>query len=65
MNYMEKTTKWSETDVIELRKQLTIAIQCLDDISSTQANSAAYRDMAKDSLEKILLRNNNAVSNEK
>ena len=61
---MPKTIEWSKTEIQELRNQLQTAIDCLDNIISTQANSAAYRDMAKGSLEKILLRNKNAVSNE-
>ena len=64
MTYMAKTIEWSKTEIQELRNQLQTAIDCLDNIISTQANSAAYRDMAKGSLEKILLRNKNAVSNE-
>ena len=43
---------------------IQIALDCLDDISKTQANSAAYRDMAKSSLEKMLIRKSDAVSNE-
>ena len=62
---MPKTIEWSKTEIQELRNQLQTAIDCLDNIMSTQANSSAYRDMAKGSLEKILLRNKNAVSNEK
>ena len=61
---MPKTIEWSKTEIQELRNQLQTAIDCLDKIISTQANSAAYRGMAKGSLEKILLRNKNAVSNE-
>ena len=53
------------TEVEELRKQVQIAIDCLDNICSTHANSAAYRNMAKESLQQILLRKENAVSNEK
>ena len=52
------------TEVEELREQVQIAIDCLDNICSTHANSAAYRDIAKESLQKILLRKENAVSNE-
>jgi hypothetical protein len=52
------------TEVEELREQIQIAIDCLDNICSTHANSAAYRDIAKESLQKILLRKENAVSNE-
>ena len=52
------------TEVEELRKQVQIAIDCLDNICSTHANSAAYRNMAKESLQQILLRKENAVSNE-
>ena len=64
MTYMAKTIEWSKTEIQELRNQLQTAIDCLDNIMSTQANSSAYRGMAKGSLEKILLRNKNAVSNE-
>ena len=64
MIYMAKTIEWSKTEMQELRNQLQTAIDCLDKIINIQANSAAYRDMAKGSLEKILLRNKNAVSNE-
>ncbi len=53
------------TEVEELKQQIQIAIDCLDNICSTHANSAAYRDMAKESLQQILLRKENAVSNEK
>jgi|TARA_R100001129_G_C5216865_1_gene218393 ATP-dependent protease Clp ATPase subunit len=53
------------TEVEELKQQVQIAIDCLDNICSTHANSAAYRDMAKESLQQILLRKENAVSNEK
>ena len=53
------------TKVEELKQQVQIAIDCLDNICSTHANSAAYRDMAKESLQQILLRKENAVSNEK
>jgi len=52
------------TEVEELREQVQIAIDCLDNICSTHANSAAYRDIAKESLQKILLRKENALSNE-
>lgn len=52
------------TEVEELKQQVQIAIDCLDNICSTHANSAAYRDMAKESLQQILLRKENAVSNE-
>ena len=52
------------TEVEELKQQIQIAIDCLDNICSTHANSAAYRDMAKESLQQILLRKENAVSNE-
>tara|TARA_R110002020_G_scaffold365384_1_gene577587 strand:- start:50 stop:244 length:195 start_codon:yes stop_codon:yes gene_type:complete len=63
---MAKTIKLTEAEgyIKELQGMIQIALDCLDDIVSTQANSAAYRDMAKSSLEKILLRNKNAVSNE-
>ena len=44
------------TEVEELREQIQIAIDCLDYICSTHANRAAYRDIAKESLQKILLR---------
>ena len=64
MIYMAKTIEWSKTEMQELRNQLQTAIDCLDKIINIQANSAAYRDMAKGSLEKILLRNKNAGSNE-
>ena len=53
------------TEVEELKQQIQIAIDCLDNICSTHANSAAYRDMAKESLQQILLRKENAESNEK
>ena len=53
------------TEIEELKQQVQIAIDCLDNICSTHANSAAYRDMAKESLQQILLRKENAVSNEK
>ena len=53
------------TEVEELKQQIQIAIDCLDNICSTHANSAAYRDMSKESLQQILLRKENAVSNEK
>ena len=53
------------TEVEELKQRIQIAIDCLDNICSTHANSAAYRDMAKESLQQILLRKENAVSNEK
>ena len=53
------------TELEELKEQVQIAIDCLDNICSTHANSAAYRDMAKESLQQILLRKENAVSNEK
>tara|TARA_R110002020_G_scaffold18491_4_gene64482 strand:- start:991 stop:1164 length:174 start_codon:yes stop_codon:yes gene_type:complete len=53
------------TELEELKQQVQIAIDCLDNICSTHANSAAYRDMAKESLQQILLRKENAVSNEK
>ena len=53
------------TEVEELKQQVQIAIDCLDNICSTHANSAAYRDMAKKSLQQILLRKENAVPNEK
>ena len=52
------------TEVEELKQQVQIAIDCLDNICSTHANSAAYRDMAKESLQQILLRKENAISNE-
>lgn len=52
------------TEVEELKQQVQIAIDCLDNICSTHANSAAYRNMAKESLQQILLRKENAVSNE-
>ena len=52
------------TELEELKQQVQIAIDCLDNICSTHANSAAYRDMAKESLQQILLRKENAVSNE-
>tara|TARA_R100000808_G_C2148315_1_gene156438 strand:+ start:2046 stop:2219 length:174 start_codon:yes stop_codon:yes gene_type:complete len=52
------------TEVEELKQQIQIAIDCLDNICSTHANSAAYRDMAKESLQQILLRKENAISNE-
>ena len=63
---MEKTIKLTEAEeyIKELQGMVEIALECLDDISKTHANSATYRDMAKSSLEKILLRNKNAVSNE-
>ena len=61
---MERTIKESEEYIKELQLLVQIAIDCLDNIIQTQANSAAYRNMAKDSLKKILLRNDNAVSNE-
>ena len=64
MTYMAKTIEWSKTEMQELRDQLQTAINCLDKIISTQANSAAYRDMAKSSLEKMLIRKSDAVSNE-
>ena len=51
MTYMAKTIEWSKTEMQELRDQLQTAINCLDKIISTQANSAAYRDIAKGSLE--------------
>ena len=38
----------------ELEDMLHIAIDCLDNIITTQANSAKYRKMAKESLTKIL-----------
>tara|TARA_R110000744_G_scaffold40374_6_gene91611 strand:+ start:7418 stop:7576 length:159 start_codon:yes stop_codon:yes gene_type:complete len=38
----------------ELENIIEIAINCLDDIITTQANSSKYRSIAKDSLEKIL-----------
>ena len=55
---MEKTIKLTEAEeyIKELQAMVQIALDCLDDISKTQANSAAYRDMAKSSLEKILIR---------
>ena len=52
------------TELEELKQQVQIAIDCLDNICSTHANSAAYRNMAKESLQQILLRKENAVSNE-
>ena len=52
------------TELEELKQQVQIAIHCLDNICSTHANSAAYRNMAKESLQQILLRKENAVSNE-
>tara|TARA_Y100000401_G_C8283799_1_gene204936 strand:+ start:62 stop:235 length:174 start_codon:yes stop_codon:yes gene_type:complete len=52
------------TELEELKQQVQIAIDCLDNICSTHANSAAYRDMAKESLQQILLRKENAISNE-
>ena len=55
---MPKTIKLTESDeyIKELQGMIQIALDCLDDISKTQANSAAYRDMAKSSLEKMLIR---------
>jgi len=38
----------------ELEDMLNTAIDCLDNIITTQANSAKYRKMAKESLTKIL-----------
>jgi len=38
----------------ELEDMLHIAIDCLDNIITTQANSAKYRKMAQESLTKIL-----------
>ena len=38
----------------ELEDMLHIAIDCLDSIITTQANSAKYRKMAQESLTKIL-----------
>ena len=63
---MAKTIKLTEAEeyIKELQGMVEIALECLDDISKTHANSATYRDMAKRSLEKILLSNKNAVSNE-
>jgi len=37
----------------ELEDSLFVAIDCLDDIITTQANSSKYRSMAKESLAKI------------
>ena len=53
---MARTIKESEEYIQELQVLVQIALDCLDDIRQTQANSAAYRDMAKDSIEKILMR---------
>ena len=55
---MAKTIKLTEAEeyIKELQGMIQIALDCLDDISKTQANSAAYRDMAKSSLKKILIR---------
>jgi len=55
---MPKTIKLTESEeyIKELQGMIQIALDCLDDISKTQANSATYRDMAKSSLEKILIR---------
>ena len=66
MTCMAKTIKLTESEeyIKELQGMIQIALDCLDDISKTQANSGAYRDMAKSSLEKILLRKSDAVSNE-
>ena len=63
---MAKTIKLTEAEgyIKELQGMIQIALDCLDDIVSTQANSAAYRDMAKSSLEKMLIRKSDAVSNE-
>jgi hypothetical protein len=52
------------TELEELKEQIQIAIDCLDNICSTYSNSAAYRNMAKESLQQILIRKENAVSNE-
>ena len=38
----------------ELEGMLNTAIDCLDNIITTQANSAKYRKMAQESLTKIL-----------
>jgi len=38
----------------ELEDMLNTAIDCLDNIITTQANSAKYRKMAQESLTKIL-----------
>ena len=63
---MPKTIKLTESEeyIKELQGMIQIALDCLEDISKTQANSAAYRDMAKSSLEKMLIRKSDAVSNE-
>ena len=66
MTCMPKTIKLTESEeyIRELQGMIQIALDCLDDIRQTQANSSAYRDMAKNSIEKILIRKSDAVSNE-
>ena len=64
MACMAKTIKLTESEeyIRELQGMVQIALDCLDDIRQTQANSSAYRDMAKGSLEKILIRKSDVVS---
>tara|TARA_R100001244_G_C5069408_1_gene110978 strand:+ start:52 stop:243 length:192 start_codon:yes stop_codon:yes gene_type:complete len=61
---MPKTIKLTESEeyIRELQGMIQIALDCLDDIRQTQANSSAYRDMAKNSIEKILIRKSDVVS---
>ena len=64
MTCMPKTIKLTESEeyIRELQGMIQIALDCLDDIRQTQANSSAYRDMAKNSIEKILIRKSDVVS---
>ena len=50
----EEPLKGKEKYIKELEDLLFIAVDCLDNIIITQANSSKYRSMAKDALSKII-----------
>ena len=48
-----------DKEIDELAAMLSRALECLDEIITTQASSAKYRKMAKDAIQKILKDKNN------
>ena len=54
LSYIHTPPEKAYQYIKDLEDMLHIAIDCLDNIITTQANSAKYRKMAKESLTKIL-----------
>ena len=48
-----------DKEIDELAAMLSRALECLDEIITTQASSAKYRKMARDAIQKILKDKNN------